>query len=117
MTPSLHAPRQAHPPIPGRLSALRRLSPTIHRRGEGISLQDLLNLVIAGARGNGQAGEQAYKIAQALQQPGSPPEIAALGQGLQRVLEGLRGEEATADLPEEAAQVCRRLRRRHPASA
>jgi tetratricopeptide (TPR) repeat protein len=73
----------------------------------GISLEDILNLVVAGARGDAQAGGQAYQIAQALQQPGAPPEYASLGKGFQRVLEGLRGEEAVQGLPEEAAEVIR----------
>jgi len=73
----------------------------------GITLQDLLALVVAGCQGDAQAGGQAYQIAQALQQPGAPPEILQLGRGLQRVLEGLRGEEAVQGLPEEAAEVIR----------
>jgi hypothetical protein len=73
----------------------------------GISLEDLVNLVVAGARGDAQAGGQAYQIAQALQQPGAPPEYMALGQGFQRVLEGLRGQEAVQGLPEEAAEIVR----------
>jgi hypothetical protein len=73
--------------------------------GEGISLQDILNLVIAGAKGNAQAGQQAYQIAQALQQPGTPPEYRALGKGLQNILEGLRGDDAVCGLPPDAAQI------------
>ncbi len=75
--------------------------------GEGITLQDILALVVAGCKGDAQAGGQAYQIAQALQQPEQPPEIRQLGRGLQRVLEGLRGEEAVQGLPEEAAEVIR----------
>ena len=66
-----------------------------------------LKVVMAGARGDAQAGEQAYKIAQALQQPGAPPEYIVLGKGFQRVLEGLRGEDAVQGLPEEAAEAIR----------
>ncbi len=58
-------------------------------------------------RGDAQAGQQAYQIAQALQQPGAPKEYVPLGKGLQRVLEGLRGEEATAGLPEDVAEIVR----------
>jgi len=72
---------------------------------DGVSLQDILNLVIVGAQGNAQAGQQAYQITQALQQPGMPPEYHAIGKGLQNVLEGLRGEEAVRGLPPEAAQI------------
>ena len=75
--------------------------------GEGITLQDILALVVAGCKGDARAGGQAYQIAQALQQPEQPPEIRQLGRGLQRVLEGLRGEEAVQGLPEEAAEVVR----------
>jgi tetratricopeptide (TPR) repeat protein len=79
------------------------------RDGEGgLTVEDIINLVIAGAQGDQQAGGQAYQIAQALQQEQTaPPEIRALGKGLQNVLEGLRGEEAVRDLPPEAAQVVR----------
>ena len=75
--------------------------------GEGITLQDILALVVAGCQGDAQAGGQAYQIAQALQQPGAPPEYMALGKGFQRVLEGLRGQEAVHGLPEEAAEIVR----------
>ncbi len=76
--------------------------------GEGITVEDILNLVVAGAKGDQQAGGQAYQIAQALQQERSaPPEIRALGKGLQNVLEGLRGDEAVRGLPPEAAELVR----------
>jgi hypothetical protein len=76
--------------------------------GQGITVEDILNLVIAGARGDQQAGGQAYQIAQALQQDrNAPPEIRALGKGLQNVLEGLRGDETVRGLPPEAAQMVR----------
>ena len=65
----------------------------------GITLPDLLNLVIAGANGDARAGQQAYQIAQALQQPDAPPEYHALGKGLQNLLEGLRGDDALARPP------------------
>ena len=76
--------------------------------GEGITVEDILNLVVAGAKGDQQAGGQAYQIAQALQQDrNAPPEIRALGKGLQNVLEGLRGDEAVRGLPPEAAELVR----------
>ncbi len=40
-----------------------------------------------------------------MQQPGAPPEYHAMGKGLQNILEGLRGDEAVAGLPPEAAQI------------
>jgi hypothetical protein len=74
--------------------------------GEGITIEDILNLVIAGAHGDQQAGGQAYQIAQAMQQDRNAPyEIRMLGKGLQNVLEGLRGAEAVQGLPPEAAQI------------
>ena len=77
-------------------------------QGEGITVEDILNLVVAGAKGDQQAGGQAYQIAQALQQDrNAPPEIRALGKGLQNVLEGLRGDEAVRGLPPEAAELVR----------
>jgi tetratricopeptide (TPR) repeat protein len=76
-------------------------------QSEGLSLEQLLNLVIAGVKGDAQAGQAAYQFAQALQQPGAPPELQAIGKGLQRVLEGLRGEEAVAGLPDQAAEIVR----------
>ena len=77
-------------------------------RGEGITLEDILNLVIAGAKGDTQAGGQAYQFAQALQHDrNAPPDARALGKGFQNVLEGLRGEEAVQGLPPEAAQIVR----------
>jgi hypothetical protein len=76
--------------------------------GEGLTLEDILNLVVAGAKGDAPAGGQAYQIAQALQQDrNAPPEIRALGKGLQNVLEGLRGAEAVRGLPPEAAELVR----------
>jgi tetratricopeptide (TPR) repeat protein len=73
---------------------------------EGITIEDILNLVIAGAQGDEQAGRQAYQIAQAMQQDRNAPyEIRMLGKGLQNVLEGLRGAEAMQGLPPEAAQI------------
>ncbi len=75
---------------------------------EAITLEDILNLVVAGAQGDQQAGGQAYQIAQALQQNrNAPPEVRALGKGLQNVLEGLRGAEAVQGLPPEAAELVR----------
>ena len=53
-----------------------------------------------------QAGQPAYNIAQALQQPGAPADAmrAALGQAMQRLLEGLRGADVLQGLPPELAQ-------------
>jgi hypothetical protein len=86
------------------------MAPAVKRRGgrgegQGITLEDIVSLVVAGAKGDQQAGGQAYQIAQALQDKQQPPEIRALGKGLQNVLEGLRGAEAVQGLPPEAAQV------------
>jgi hypothetical protein len=60
---------------------------------------------VAGCKGDAQAGEQAYQIAQALRQPGSPPEYAALGTALQRLLEGSRGADVLRGLPPELAEI------------
>jgi tetratricopeptide (TPR) repeat protein len=72
---------------------------------QGITLEQILELVVAGAKGDAQAGQQAYGLTQALQQPSAPPEYHTLGKGLQRVLEGLRGAEAVEGLPEEVKEI------------
>jgi len=79
--------------------------PGTDARDEGITLERLLSLVVAGCKGNKQAGGQAYQIAQALQQPGAPPQYAPLGKMMQRFLEGLRGADVLRGLPPELAQL------------
>ena len=102
------------PGLPGDLaSILQGLAQAVARldagepdedEGEsGISLEDLLVLVVAGCRGETQAGQRAHGIVQALQQPGAPPEYAALGKALQRLLEGLRGAAVLEGLPADVA--------------
>lgn len=60
-------------------------------QGEGISLQELLALVLAGCRGDLQQGQRAYDLTgQVLQNPQQPPEVRALGVALQRLLIGMR---------------------------
>jgi len=78
-------------------------------RDEGsLTLEGVLSLVIAGAQGDQQAREQASHIAQVLEQNlAAPLEARALGQGLQNILEGLRGEDAVQGLPPEAAELVR----------
>ena len=60
-------------------------------QGEGISLQEVLALVLAGCRGDLQQGQRAYDLTgQVLQNPQQPPEVRALGVALQRLLIGMR---------------------------
>jgi hypothetical protein len=80
---------------------------------EGITLEQVFRLVEAGCRGDTQAGQLAYAlVAQGLQAPAAPPELRALGKALQRILEGLRGEEALAGLPPELRPPVEELLRR-----
>jgi len=80
---------------------------------EAITLEQVFGLVEAGCRGNTQAGQLAYGlVTQGLQAPGNPPEIRALGKTLQRILEGLRGEEPLAGLPAELRPPVEELLRR-----
>jgi tetratricopeptide (TPR) repeat protein len=77
---------------------------------KGMTLEDILRLVAAGCQGDAQAGQQAYDIAQALQQPSAPSGYSALGKALQRILEGLRDyDEIMAGLPEEVGPVVRQV--------
>jgi len=75
----------------------------------GISLEDLLALVVRGCRGETQAGQRAYDVVRALQQPGGPPEYAALGKALQRLLEGLRGPAVLQGLPADLAPIVEKV--------
>src|SRR3990172_6937330 len=60
-----------------------------------------LDDVVAGARGDAQAGQRAYQFAQSLQRAAeAPAELRALDRACQRILEGLRGSEALEGLPE-----------------
>ena len=84
-------------------------------QGEGaaIGLEQLFQLVEAGCRGDTQAGQLASGlVTQVLQAPSNPPELRALGKTLQRILEGLRGEEALAGLPAELRPPVEELLRR-----
>ena len=75
-----------------------------------MTLEDILQLVVAGCRGDAQAGQQAYDIAQALQKPGAPQDAlrVALGKALQRILEGLRDyDEVMVGLPQELGEIVR----------
>ena len=93
-------------PLPLQSTAVPSIGEGPGVKDEGITIEDILNLVIAGAQGDGPAGGQAYQIAQAMQQDRNAPyEIRMLGKGLQNVLEGLRGAEAVQGLPPEAAQI------------
>ena len=122
-----HSAVHPHPPLSQRARGARLPSPCGRRAGDegaGITLEQILALVVAGCKGDAQAGEQAYQIAQALQQPGAPPEYAPLGKMLQRFLEGLRGagghvgdfplrergDGPTAERAEEAAAAARSRR-------
>ena len=79
--------------------------------GEAISLEDLVALVVRGCRGETQAGQRAYDVVRALQQPGGPPEYAALGKALQRLLEGLRGAAVLEGLPADVVPLVERVER------
>jgi len=66
------------------------------------AMERLIALVVAGCRGDGSAGQQAYDLALNLQRQ---PPTRPLGKALQRLLEGLRGEDVLAGLPQELASV------------
>jgi hypothetical protein len=85
-------------------------SPSGRRAGDkGQSLDDLIALVVAGCKGDGQAGQQAYDIALDLQRQ---PPTRPLGKALQRLLEGLRGADVLAGLPPELAPVVQAIEAR-----
>ena len=87
-------------------------SPSSEGEG-GISLEQLFGLVEAACRGDAQAGQLAYGLVTQVQQAAEvPSEIQALGRALQRILEGLRGEEALAGLPAELRPAVEGLLRR-----
>ena len=80
-----------------------------HRRAAASSSDDeaqqafaqFLSDVIAGGRGDTQAGERAYAQAQALQSAANAPaEVHAIAHACQRILEGLRGDDVLRDVPE-----------------
>jgi len=80
---------------------------------EGLTLEQVFGLVEAGCRGDTQAEQLAYAlVTQGLQAPTAPPELRVLGKALQRILEGLRGEEAMAGLPPELRPPVEALFRR-----
>lgn len=80
---------------------------------EGNPLEQVFGLVEAGCRGEQQAGQLAYGlVTQVLQASEAPPELRALGKTLQRVLGGLRGEEALVGLPAELRPPVEELLRR-----
>jgi len=70
-----------------------------------------LALVVRGCRGETQAGQRAYDVVRALQQPGGPPGYAALGKALQRLLEGLRGAAVLEGLPADVVPLVERVER------
>ena len=81
--------------------------------GQGITPEQLFALVEAACRGDTQAGQRAYAlVTQGLQTPAAPPGLRALGKALQRILEGLRGEQALAGLPTELHLPVEELLRR-----
>ena len=117
---------QPVPPVPAGLpgelaSILQELVQAIARQdaggpgedeGEsGISLEDLLALVVRGCRGETQAGQRAYDVVRALQRPGAPPKHVAMGKALQRLLEGLRGAAVLEGLPADLAPLVERVER------
>jgi len=110
------------PGLPGELASILRAlvqavagldagEPDEDEGESGISLEDLLALVVRGCRGETQAGQRAYAIVRALQRPGGPPEYAALGKALQRLLEGLRGPAVLEGLPADVAPLVERVER------
>ncbi|RLC54343.1 MAG: hypothetical protein DRI80_19335, partial [Chloroflexota bacterium] len=83
------------------------------RDQDALTLDQLLALVEAGCRGDAQAGQLAYDIvAQALQTLAAPPELRALGRSLERILVGIRGEDALEGLPAELRPPVEELLRR-----
>jgi len=110
------------PGLPGELaSILQALAQAVARLDAGepdkderestISLEELLALVVAGCRGDTEAGQRAYAIVRALQQPGAPPQYALLGKALQRLLEGLRGAAVLEGLPADLAPIVEKVER------
>jgi hypothetical protein len=115
---------QPVPPLPPGLpeelaSILQALAQAVARLDAGepdedegessISLDDLLALVVAGCRGETQAGQRAYDIVQAMQRPGAPPQYAPLAKALQRLLEGLRGAAVLEGLPADIAPIVEKV--------
>ncbi len=70
------------------------------------SLEDVIKAVVVACRQGGEAAaEMKTLIEGVMMTPTAPPGIQALGAGLSRVLEGKRGAEATAGLPEDVAEM------------
>jgi hypothetical protein len=72
------------------------------------SLDQVIKQVIAACLAGGEsAAKMKTLIEGVMMTPMAPPSIQALGDGLVRVLEGKRGEEATAGLPDDVAELVR----------
>ena len=81
--------------------------------GRGVTLDELVSLVVAGCKGDKQAGQQAYDLARGWQQSGNP-QRGPLGKALQRLLEGLRGADVLEGLPAEIAPVVAAVEKQLP---
>jgi hypothetical protein len=114
------AGHRAEESLPQGVETLRSAQSDSDAHGDdaGLTLQELVGMVVAGCKGDAQAGQQAYDITQALQKPGAPQEYQVLGQALQRLLEGLRDyDEIMQGLPKEAGEVVREVLALIPGSA
>ena len=70
------------------------------------SLDEMLKMVAAACLAGGETAAQTkILIQQAMMAPEAPQSIQALGKGLTRVLDGQRGEAATAGLPADVAEL------------
>ena len=70
------------------------------------SLDQVIKQVIAACLAGGDTAEKTRTLIEGVMMtPSAPPGIQALGDGLSRVLAGKRGEEATAGLPDDVAEM------------
>ncbi len=76
------------------------------------SLDDVIKQVIAACLAGGEtAAKMKTLIEGVMMTPTAPPGIQALGDGLTRVLDGKRGAEATAGLPDDVADLVKEVLR------
>jgi hypothetical protein len=76
------------------------------------SLDQVIKQVIAACLAGGEhAAKMRTLIEGVMMTPTAPPSIQALGDGLTRVLDGKRGEGATAGLPDDVADLVRTVLR------
>ncbi len=70
------------------------------------SLDQVIKQVIAACLAGGETAAKTRTLIEGVMMtPTAPPGIQALGDGLTRVLDGKRGEEAIAGLPDDVAEL------------